>query len=98
MSKRHLRNRKRLTGRGMVSLAQIQVSACEALALQILSLDAQQGIAAEILQLIRGTIPETQKGHGLALPSMAGMATGQVHSCGGDLEVCLQYLEPWSVF
>ena len=55
ISKSHLHNGKRLSGRGKISLAQIQVSACEALTLQIQSLDAQHGIAAEILQLARGT-------------------------------------------
>ncbi len=49
ISKRHLRDGKRLTGRGMIILVHIQVSTCEALTLQILSLDAQQGIVAGIL-------------------------------------------------
>ena len=79
-------------------LVHIQVSACEAPTLQILSLNAQHGIAAEILQLTRGTISETQEGDSLAFPSMPGVATGQVHSCGGEPEVYLQYLESWSGF
>ena len=47
----HLRDGKRLTGRGMIILVHIQVSACEALTLQILSLNAQKEISAEIMKL-----------------------------------------------
>ena len=55
ISKSHLHSGKRLSGKGITSLAQIQVSACEALTLQRQSLDPQHGIAAEILQLTDGT-------------------------------------------
>ena len=56
----------------MISLAHIQLGACEVLTLQRLSFDVQKGIAAEMLQLIDGTVSETQKMHDLAVPSMAG--------------------------
>ena len=49
----HLHNGKGLSGRRIISLAPIQVSACEVLTLQIPNSDAQHGIAAEILQLTR---------------------------------------------
>ena len=56
----------------MISLAHVQVSVCEALTLRRLTSDAQKGIAAEMLQLIHGTLIETQKMHDLAIPSMPG--------------------------
>ena len=56
----------------MISLAHIQVNACEALASQRLSSDVEKGIAVEILQLIHSNISQTQKMHDLAGPSMAG--------------------------
>ena len=55
-NKSHLHNGKGPSGRGIISLAPVQVSAREVLTLQILNSDAQHGTAVEILQFTGGTM------------------------------------------
>ena len=92
ISKMHPHNGKKLTGRWMTSLAHIEVSACEALIPQILSLVAQKVIAAS-----RDTAAYQwhhigdAEGARLAFPSMPGVATGQVHSLAVDTEGSLVF-------
>lgn len=61
----------------MISLAHIQVSAFEALTVKRLSSDAQKGIAAEMVQLIHGSVSERQEMHDLAVPTMPGWRPGR---------------------
>lgn len=77
ISKSHLHDGKRPSGKETTTLAQIKVGACEALTLQIPSLDAQQGIVAETLQLTRGTILETYMEQDFAFPSMLEWEQGR---------------------
>lgn len=75
----------------MISLAHIQVSAFEALTVKRLSSDAQKGIAAEMVQLIHGSVSERQELHDLAVPTMPGWRPGRYVGVSS-------YLKSWSIF